>query len=275
MPSTLVGLLIFVISLAPGFVFLLALENRLPPRQLSTFRETISIAAVGLLCDFVALLVFSLAHQILPKFTPDVGELIRSPGPYWQQNYDLILRWSAGLFALACLIGLVLGRVWNSSALSETSGWWSLFETAYVQAKKLGAVSLVVYCELTDKSLVAGPIRSWSLNGRDGPDRDLVLQAPIYRRTGEVVAASQGMTEAHLLVDLAVMAITARQIVHVSVEFLLYDIADVKSYPPEPTRPVPVSPVVFVQASEAAEESRPSGDTDIRGWRRWLGWRKN
>src|SRR3954452_21282445 len=128
--------------------FLLVLERRLPSRQLSAFRETVSITAVGLACDAAVLGFFTAARIIFPLVTPDVGALIRDPGATFRTDYAEFGAWGAALLVLACALGAVLGRYWRADAFSESSGWWAMFETAYREASE--ARSLLVTCELSD-----------------------------------------------------------------------------------------------------------------------------
>ena len=55
MPTTLVGLAIFVTFLTPGFVYLVRTETRLPERRYSLLRETVTIVSVSLAVNGVIL----------------------------------------------------------------------------------------------------------------------------------------------------------------------------------------------------------------------------
>lgn len=249
MPNTIVGLLIFVAFLTPGLLFLFTLERRLPSRQLSAFRETVSIAAVGVGCDAIVLLTFTVFRMVFPALTPDVGAVLRDPFPYWQSHYAMVLWWASGLLLAACVIGVVLGFIWNANMFSETSGWWDVFKTAYGEIQ--GVESLLVYCELTDGTLVAGALRSWNTDARDIPDRDLVLQSPLYRRLSDG-KSNDGLAEAFLLPQVGIMTISARHIVTVAASYLPYDIADTGKHDPESAILVPAAPSA-TNASECAD----------------------
>src|SRR5207302_10615064 len=127
------------------------------------------IAAVGLICDALVVLLYALVHSLLPRWAPDLGAIVRDPGHYWVSHYSFLLWWVTGMLLAACVIGGILGAKWNAGFFSEMSGWWDIFNTAYKERvdKNLPAESLMAYCEMSDGSLVAGPIRSWNTDSRD------------------------------------------------------------------------------------------------------------
>lgn len=260
MPSTVVGLLIFVVALAPGLVFLHGLERRLPGKQLSVFRETVSIVIVGVVCDSFVLVLFAIFRMALPGQSPDIGSLIRDTQNYWQKHYALLLWWGVGLLLAACAVGLLLGTKWDADFFTEESAWWDILVKAYNESP--GAESVLVYCELADGTLVAGAIRSWNVNSRDIPDRDLVLQRPIYRRLTKD-ASPEGTSEAHYQPSIAVMAVSARQIVSISATFLEYDLADVEKVSPSPILLVPAAPASEAKDEEVASEERALPQSEI------------
>jgi hypothetical protein len=55
MPSSFVGILLFVACITPGLVLLLTREVRFPQREVSTWRETTVLLLGGVFCDLVAL----------------------------------------------------------------------------------------------------------------------------------------------------------------------------------------------------------------------------
>lgn len=240
MPTTLVGLFIFLVLLAPGLVFIFALEHRLPGRQFSVFRETASVAAVGAGCDALVLIFFAIFRTIFPRATPDIGSIFRDPATYWHSHYQAILLWGFGLFLGACAIGALLGTFWNSDFFSEKSGWWEVFVDAYREVGE--AKSVVVFCELSDQTLVAGCLRSFNTDPRDIGDRDIVLQSPIYRRLPGGDTMASGMSSAHLLPEFGVISVSGRHIISVMAKFFPYDVSDTINFPPDATIPVPSAP---------------------------------
>ena len=87
MPNTIVGLLIFILLLTPGFVYLLASERGPSPvRELSVLRETATVGLGSAVQPGCSHCLRSL-RVAAPGVTPDVGELIRTGESYAQDNY--------------------------------------------------------------------------------------------------------------------------------------------------------------------------------------------
>ena len=82
MPTTLTGLLLFVVLLLPGFAYLIGKERHGTERRLSPFRETVAIVAASVTSELIVLVVFAGIRSLLPSITPDVGALIRHGGVY-------------------------------------------------------------------------------------------------------------------------------------------------------------------------------------------------
>lgn len=231
MPTTLIGLLIFISIIAPGLSFVFIIESRLPKRRVSAFRETVSIAAIGLLCDAVVLLAYVILKKIWPNLGFDFGLLIRDPSTYWSFHYEAILWTSVIALTTACILGATLGWFWDASAFSEYSGWWSMFREAYEEVT--GVESILVFCELTNAEFVVGALRSFNTDSVDSLDREIVLQAPLYHAPTPN-SPDERATEANLIENVGLTAINAHQIKQIWVSFLPYNVADVSNCAPEP-----------------------------------------
>jgi uncharacterized protein DUF6338 len=107
-PTTLIGLVLFVILLSPGLCYALVKEARRPQREVSIFRETAAVVLVGFGCVAAVLLLFSLVRSLIPERTPDVGAFVRDPAAYFQANVPEVAAWSFGMLAVACALGLFL-----------------------------------------------------------------------------------------------------------------------------------------------------------------------
>jgi len=196
MPTTLTGLLLFVVLLLPGFAYLIGKERHGTERRLSPFRETVAIVAASVTSELVVLVVFAIIRSLWSSLTPDVGALIRNGGVYLRGNhgshghYGTIAAWGVGLLAAASLLAY-LATVPKIRRISEkllgpyphdstVSAWWILFER-WKQNR-----SIEVICILDDGSSVRGGFASFNTAADDSPDRDLILQSPIYYApTGE------------------------------------------------------------------------------------------
>jgi hypothetical protein len=146
MPTTLTGLLLFVVLLLPGFAYLVGKERHGTERSLSPFRETVAIVAASITSEFVVLGVFAAIGALWPTATPNVGALITNAGAYMggtsahPGHYKTVAVWGAALLAAATL-GAYLAtkpgiRLWGERLKltgpyphdSTVSAWWILFE---------------------------------------------------------------------------------------------------------------------------------------------------
>jgi uncharacterized membrane protein len=57
-PTTLTGLLLFVVLLLPGFAYLVGKERHGTERSLSPFRETVAVVAASITSELVVLGLF-------------------------------------------------------------------------------------------------------------------------------------------------------------------------------------------------------------------------
>ncbi|HMG25603.1 MAG TPA: DUF6338 family protein [Acidimicrobiia bacterium] len=212
MPSSFTGLVLFVLLLAPGFVFAAQRERRAPRRQRSAFGETVLLGLTSFLCDAAALLVFALLRAAIPDHTPDLGRLVREGRDYFDANYSYITWWALGLLALACAFGFVLGR-WPprfatifADDITFTSAWWDLFER-YRDAK------VYVGCELADGSYLGGDLLTYNSDEDETEHRDLTLSGPITFRASDT-------DEPIELKDVGAVSVSARQIKFMTVTYL-------------------------------------------------------
>lgn len=208
MPSTTLGLVIFVISLAPGLVYILMRERVAPHTTLSAFRESAIVLCASLAADAVVLTLLAALRVAAPQVTPDVGALIRTPTEYLASHYVLVFWWSLGLLATASALAAWVGSGAARRLLSRllqtlpaplarfrvaseatphdanVSGWWLAFN-------EVPATDVHVGCALADGSFVSGYLVSHSRLVDDSPDRDLVLGPPITFRPAESDVAVQ------------------------------------------------------------------------------------
>jgi hypothetical protein len=196
MPTTLTGLLLFVVLLLPGFAYLVGKERVGTERRTSPFRETVSIVAASVTSELLVTVVsWPLWSRVL-----DVDRLIATPAAYWRERPGLLTAWALGLLVAAVVatyaatlpavrrpLQWLLGAYPHPSAVS---GWWVLFADwpAKMRRKRKGdrkGDDLVIRaaCFLDDGSIVEGRVDNFNQLADDTPDRDLILVAPIERRT--------------------------------------------------------------------------------------------
>ncbi len=230
LPSSLVGLFVFVVLLTPGFVVVLRRERRLPAPQSSVFRETVRLVAASVACLLAAGLLLGLLRVLLPDATVDIGALLRDPTGYLVAHHVRVAWWALGGLAAAVLFALagtdprwaaVLHRVGARPAARALLGTadsdirpmsaWSRVFTMY-DDDPAGPGQVHVTALLTDGTMVGGRLSSHAATVEDGPDRDLVLAAPVRVRTTDGTEHDPGSTYT---------IVSARQIVRLDVGHVL------------------------------------------------------
>ncbi len=189
MPTTLGGLLIFVVLLVPGLLHYVQRRSRVPQRSLSPLVETATLATVSVATNALAIGAFGLVRSLSPGHTPDVGRLVLEGAQYGAPRLGYLLLWSAGVMALSSALAVVLGirPRWLRTAstrlapvIVDVSAWYHVFEAAPEDA--------LVYlgCDLQDGAYVGGTLEWYSTEVEETPNRDLSIAEPItYRPAGE------------------------------------------------------------------------------------------
>jgi Family of unknown function (DUF6338) len=264
MPTTLTGLLLFVVLLLPGFAYLVGKERHGTERKASPFRETVAIIAASVSSEIFVLALLGVARWWWPSGTPDVGQLIRNPGSYLAGTEAMPAQYGkVGLWGLAILVAAMIvayaatmpsvRRAASKLKLpliapyphdSTVSGWWILFE------KWKGGRPIEVGCVLDDGSYVSGSLASFNTSADDMPERDLILRAPIlYRPPGAREPIPHEAARA--------VSITASRIVTLFVGYL--EAPEITPSPAATLPPASVLPAVVLPAEEAAAEPRAAG----------------
>jgi hypothetical protein len=222
MPSTLFGLLLFIVLLAPGSAYTLRRERVSSQQSLSAFRETVQLVFASVLADAAVLCAFAFLRTLAPAMTPDAGRLIRSPRVYATTHYQLVAIWATGLLATAILLAWTAagGRVRRTALRLLTAGtpgtrpshpaylsaWWLMF--AEHPGKRIH-----VGCLLEDGSYVAGRLWSFSRSADDHPDRELTIMGPVTYRPAHA-------SESRELPNVSAAAVSARRITLLTVSYL-------------------------------------------------------
>lgn len=193
MPNTFLGLLLFVLLLAPGFTYLLVAERGVVPvREMTVLRETATVALSSVVADLFALFLFGVVRAVAPVMAPDIGELVRNPENYARDHYLSLAWWLVALVSVACLAAAVLAGVLNSAdrraslrsakllkwlhptgGVRFNSAWWGAFK------EEQPGLAKRVTCRLEDGSSVQGWLRSFNVGVEETADRGLILTAPL------------------------------------------------------------------------------------------------
>lgn len=238
MPTTFLGLVLFVALVAPGVCYLIRREARRGERVFSPLRESATVVLVGLLCDIVVLSGLAGIQALRNDHKPDLAAFLASPAKYATDNLGLIWWSSLGLLAAACILGLILGGV---SLDKVGKGKSEPNRLRRILSDRLGPVEFasawnkylavsedeVVWCSciLEDGSWVGGNVRWFNTDLEESPDRDLVLMRPIRFR-------NPGDSDAHDLPD-DLLFVSARRILFFGVTRLS------STGGPAPRRPPP------------------------------------
>lgn len=211
-PTTLTGLVLFLVLLLPGFAYVIGKERHGTGQQPTAFRETAAVVAASFSAELVVLLIFAIVRTIGPGLTPNVGDLVRDPVPYLRGttdhpgHYEQVLIWGAALLLTATALAYVAAKPWARRFFGEyphsstVSAWWRLFDTWK------GDRAIHVGCVLADGSYVEGYVASFSTVADDQPDRDLILAAPIRYRP-------RGITEPKDYADWQAVSVSASRII--------------------------------------------------------------
>lgn len=223
MPTTVLGVLLFVVLLAPGLAHTLVKERRSPRQGFSAFRETVSLVLISIVANTICLLLFFLAHAIAPGIL-DVTAFLRDPSGYAAVHYVRLTLWIVVLLgtatagaAIAATKSLqrVAGALRRRPAAGEheayLSAWWLLFTANSGSRVHVG-------CLLDDGSYVAGMLRSFNQAGDDVQDRELTLTGPVTYRP-------PGASQATELPGVGAVAVSARQLQLLMVSYLTEDAA--------------------------------------------------
>jgi hypothetical protein len=256
MPTTLTGLLLFVVLLLPGFAYLVGKERHGTERRVSPFRETVAIVAASITSELVVLVAFAVIRVLWPSITPDVGALIRNGGSYLRGSeghhgqYGSVAAWGVGLLAAAAVLAylatvprirrVVEGVTGPYPHDSTVSAWWILFE------RWPGKRNVELACMLDDGSGVRGRFGSFNTSADDSPDRDLILQEPIYYRP-------PGDASKEVLYDVSAVCCPASRIVALFVTY---------SEPP-PQEVTPQQPVSQLTAAESVAGQSLGASTQV------------
>lgn len=220
MPSTLAGLAIFVVSLAPGLTYVMTRQRVAPQQTMSAIRETAQLICVSLFLDTAVLILFAAIRAVWPTATPDIDRLVKAPAAYLRDSYLLVWTWAVALLAVAVAIAALIGSGAARATLSKLPGlgigpavtphesrvsaWWLLFQPKPGRRIHVG-------CSLDDGSYVSGWLAAYNTTPDDTADRDLTLAAPLHYRP-------KGATAAEELANTSAVVISARKItlLHVS-----------------------------------------------------------
>lgn len=166
-PTNLLGLVLFVGLIVPGFAYLSARDTLAAERHRSPLRELAAVVMVSIACDVLAAGLFGAWRAAAPGTSLDLGGLVRGGGAFAELHYLSVAVHAMAFVLVASLLGalagLAVGRRTSvgSRAIVPASGWTRAFSLHADSWKEL-------HCELQDGTVVSGILYSWGPRGRGG-----------------------------------------------------------------------------------------------------------
>ncbi len=231
MPTTVGSLVLFVALFTPGFVYLTRTETRLPRQKYTALRETAKVVSASLLVDSVVLGLFGAIRVAVPRLTPDIGALVRTPTDYFKEHYLEVVSWGAGLLVFAVGLAAVcavpprwtlhvlrwmdlkpLRNLVSSierrrqSPIIQESGWGTAF-------LRYPECTVYVGLDLVDGSYIYGQLGEFNSQLEETSDRSLQLLGPIEIRSAAPEADST------VSLDVSSLIVSAHQIRTIAVYY--------------------------------------------------------
>jgi len=176
-PDTLLGLLLFIGAIGPGYVWLLVVERRRPSEERSAILEAAELSFVGILSTGVAAFIVLGVVDGWESLGVDTSALATDGGKYLLQEPI------KGIGTLLAIFGLSFGLAWGAAQIGQPDDppikpgfnvWDRVFSLT-------GPEKVFVTAELRDRRRFSGYVHAWDV-GTGEEDRDLSLQAPIKVR---------------------------------------------------------------------------------------------
>jgi hypothetical protein len=194
-PSSLVGLALFVVLLAPGLAFALRHERVVPAEEESAFRESLRVIFVSVVCVTLTGLLAAAIRSRYPHSTPNVGTLVRSPAGYARSHYAELTWWALAAVGFATLLAVVaadprITRNLSRAGESRVARWLTGSTHANIKQgtavyglvhmfdnTKSGRGRVHITATMTDGTLVHGYLKSYDVGADE--HGEFVLSEPM------------------------------------------------------------------------------------------------
>src|SRR4051812_31657216 len=216
MPTTVTGLLLFVLYLVPGFLYVTQRRARTPQPSVSPLVETANLVTVSTFTNLLAVLLFGVVRYAMSAHTPDPRRMVVDGWSYTQYRLPYVGLWAIGLLGVSSAAAFILGRrprwierfsVGFAPSIVDISAWYQAFEDGPPDCY------VFVGCDLRDGSYVDGLLDWYSTEVAETADRDLLLAEPIRYRAA-------GTADAVPVADFSRLILSARDISRLYVTFL-------------------------------------------------------
>lgn len=180
-PANLVGLTLFVLAVAPGWVWVRVAEKRQVRPDRSSLLEAAELVVTGVIFTAVAAaLVAGIGNRI--GWIPELRELTARGSTFAQDEPYRIGATAAIVFALSLATAYGTARLVYRGKDASLVPAGSVWRDVFGEGGK--GRPIFVSAALEDGRVVEGYLYSYSTDS-EGSDRDLALQAPIYVWSGE------------------------------------------------------------------------------------------
>lgn len=245
MPTTFIGLGLFVLFLTPGLCFFLVRATRRPQRDLTVLQETGAVLLVSVVVGLALLGLFGVIRLAAPGLTPDVGALIRAPGDYWRAEYLKVSIWTVVLVIAACIAAAVGGyHEYRLSAFLRGRLGRYFAESAWYLMLEEPENEILVECKLDDGSVLSGWFVTGSAQFEETGDRDLVLASPIRIQEDH---------DQRVIADVGSVILSARRIVNMRLYYYPTGSADM-----DRRSEGIAGPLVSIPALQQSDEDDPA-----------------
>jgi hypothetical protein len=204
-PSSLWGVVLFVVLLAPGLAYVLRHERVVPARSHTTFRESLRVVFVSVACLTATGLLAAGIRATLPERTPNFRALILNPGGYWRGHHVQLAWWAFAFVVFATVLGAAAAdrRVvrfahwlarkpairWITGAtdtdISSASAWYRvmhMFDEGAPRPKppRNPPGPIFVGAAMDDGTYIEGRMVTFNVAADENADREMLLSAPLH-----------------------------------------------------------------------------------------------
>jgi hypothetical protein len=181
-PTTWLGVLLFFLLVAPGFLFDLLSDKRRVMSAESTFREISRSILASTIFSSISVALFTLIGMEATRVVPDFHSLLEQPNEYISKHYRLLIFDLILELILACGSAWIWHRIlfWRAGgkAIYQISTWRQVFRRdapedhyAYVRIR------------MDDDTVYMGTVEHYTPD-LEIADREIVLSFPIMSKTG-------------------------------------------------------------------------------------------
>lgn len=216
MPTTLLGITLYVAALFPGVAFAFSTDGHRSVGKRSVLRETVTFVFVSVICDVIVILLIILASIWVPPIDDVVRQLVAGDYSWLKANPALTVLFAVVVIAATTSLGYWLGskqfyeaflqKTFDRHIPRDKSAWSTVFEH---EKNEVVDVALV----LKSGAWVGGVLDAFDNDPDPHPNRTITITGPTFRAAGETDLTP--LDETHYLVisasDIELLQVSLRQ----------------------------------------------------------------